>query len=248
MSPRAARPTIAQVTQTARMAHVTHADLGGQRGHGRVVDARGPEPEGVLWHAPWEPRALALTLAMGATGAWNIDMSRAARESLPAYARLSYYEIWWQALERLLAERGLAAADEIAAGRALHAPQPLPRVLRAADVAAVLARGTPTERRSELEPRFVVGDAVRTYAGAVPHHTRLPGYARGKRGVVVAHHGAHVFADAHASGRGEMPCHLYTVAFEGTELWPDATDAAERAEAAGCSVSIDAWEPYLEPA
>ena len=41
---------------------------------------------------------LALTLAMGASGAWNIDMSRSARETLPAYARLTYYEIWFEAL------------------------------------------------------------------------------------------------------------------------------------------------------
>ena len=46
------------------------------------------------------------------------------------------------------------------------------------------------------------------------------------------------------SGLGEMPCHLYTVAFDGIELWPDAAD---RAEAQGCTVSIDAWEPYLDP-
>ena len=59
------------------MTYVTHADLGGQIGHGRVE----PEPEGELFHAAWEPRALALTLAMGATGSWNIDMSRSARET-----------------------------------------------------------------------------------------------------------------------------------------------------------------------
>jgi nitrile hydratase len=233
------------VSARAPAAHVSHADLGGQRGHGRVVPAQGPEPEGELWHAPWEPRALALTLAMGASGQWNIDMSRAARESLPDYARLGYYEIWLHALEKLLRERGLVEADEIAQGRTLRPPRRLDRVLHAADVASVLARGSPTERFSDEAPRFAVGDAVRTFAGEVPHHTRLPRYTRGRRGVVVAHHGAHVFADAHASGRGEMPCHLYTVAFEGTELWPDAAD---RAEAEGCRVSIDAWEPYLEPA
>jgi nitrile hydratase len=227
------------------MRHLTHADLGGQRGHGRVLDARGPDPEGELWHAPWEPRALALTLAMGATGQWNIDMSRAARESLPDYARLSYYEIWMHALEALLVERGLVSAEEIAQGRALLPARALERVLRAQDVGATLARGSPTERRSRAAPRYVVGDPVRTWAGEVPHHTRLPRYARGRRGVVVACLGVHVFADAHASGRGEMPLPLYTVAFEGRELWPEAAD---RAEAAGLSVSIDAWEPYLEPA
>ena len=67
------------------MSYVSHADLGGQSGHGRVV----PEPEGEHFHAAWEPRVLALTLAMGATGAWNIDSSRSARETLPQYARLS---------------------------------------------------------------------------------------------------------------------------------------------------------------
>lgn len=229
---------------SAQVPHVTHADLGGTRGHGAVT----PEPEGPPWHAPWEPRALALTLAMGATGQWNIDMSRAARESLPAYARLTYYEIWIAGLEHLLAERGLVGTDEIEAGRSLHPPRALARVLRAADVSAVLARGAPTERAAGIEPRFAVGDRVRTWAGEVPHHTRLPRYARGRVGTVVAHLGAHVFADAHASGRGEMPHHLYTVAFEGRTLWPDAKDPSDAAEAAGLVVSIDAWEPYLAPA
>lgn len=182
---------------------------------------------------------------MGASGQWNIDISRAARESLPAYARLSYYEIWVHALERLLRERDLVSASELADGRMRHAAKPVARVLKAADVPAVLAKGSPTERRAESPPCFAVGDAVRTWAGEVPHHTRLPRYARGRRGVVTAHHGAHVFADAHASGRGEMPRHLYTVAFRGSELWPGAADAAE---ASSLSVSIDAWEPYLERA
>jgi nitrile hydratase len=227
------------------MTHVSHADLGGQRGHGRVIDEHGPEPEGELWHAPWEPRALALTLAMGASGQWNIDMSRAAREALPAYARLSYYEIWIHALEALLAERGLVSTAEIEQGRALQPVRERVRVLHATEVGAVLTRGSPTERPAPAAPKYAVGDAVRTWAGEVPHHTRLPRYARGRRGVVVACLGAHVFADAHASGRGEMPQPLYTVAFEGRELWPEAAD---RAEAGTLSVSIDAWEPYLEPA
>ena len=43
------------------MTYTTHADLGGQPGFGPVT----PEPEGELFHGAWEPRALALTLAMG---------------------------------------------------------------------------------------------------------------------------------------------------------------------------------------
>lgn len=219
------------------MSHTSHADLGGTLAHGRVV----PEPEGELWHAPWEAGVFALTLAMGATGAWNIDMSRAARETLPAYARLTYYEIWFEALVRLLAERGLVGADELEAGRAQRPALPLPRVLAAEDVQSTLARGSPTVRSPATTARFRLGERVRTWAGEVPHHTRLPRYVRGKVGTVERVHGVHVFADAHATGRGEMPYWLYTVAFDGDELWGEGTSP-------GLRVSVDAWEPYLSAA
>ncbi len=219
------------------MSYVSHADLGGQSGHGRVV----PEPEGEHFHAAWEPRVLALTLAMGATGAWNIDSSRSARETLPQYARLSYYEIWFTALEKLLAERALVLADEITAANAMHPGRALQRVLRAADVPAALAKGSPTLRTIATPPRFAHGDHVRTRAARAAHHTRLPAYAHGKLGRIEAVHGAHVFADAHAQGQGEAPQWLYRVAFEGRELWGD--DAAP-----GSSITIDAWQSYLEPA
>ncbi|HSQ71509.1 MAG TPA: nitrile hydratase subunit beta [Rubrivivax sp.] len=217
------------------MSYHSHADLGGRLGCGAVT----PEPEGELFHAAWEPRALALTLAMGATGSWNIDMSRAARETLPDYARLSYYEIWIRALERLMLERGLLQPGEVEQGVAAGPGPALPRVLQAADVAAVLARGSPTARTGPA-PAFVVGDTVRLRSGPVPHHTRLPGYARGRLGTIAAVHGPHVFADTHAHGQGERPCPLYTVSFSGHELWGDEPGAS------GLTVSIDAWEPYLE--
>ena len=91
------------------MTYLGKADLGGQVGHGPIV----PEPEGELFHAPWEPRVLALTLAMGATGSWNIDMSRAARETLEDYGSLSYYQIWFGGLSRLMRERGQVSAEEL---------------------------------------------------------------------------------------------------------------------------------------
>lgn len=219
------------------MSHLSHADLGGCPNAERVR----PEPEGELFHAAWERRALALTLAMGATGSWNIDMSRAARETLPDYARLSYYQIWIAALEQLLVERALLRPDELAAGRALHPPVPVARVLRAADVPAALAKGSTTERPPTALARFQPGDRVRSRRDRVAHHTRLPGYAHGKPGVIESVHGAHVFADSHAQGQGEQPQWLYRVAFSGAELW--GADAAR-----GSSVALDAWESYLEPA
>ncbi len=218
-------------------AYTSHADLGGLSGFGPVT----PEPEGVHFHADWEPRALALTLAMGATGSWNIDMSRAARETLPDYRRLSYYQIWTAGMIRLLEARGLVSADELDAGHALHAGPALTRVLQADAVAATLARGSPTWRAAEAPAAWSVGQAVRTRAYPVPHHSRLPAYVRGKTGVIERVHGCHVFAEAHAHGLGEQPQWLYTVVFDGQTLWGESS-------APGLRVSVDAWESTLEAA
>jgi nitrile hydratase subunit beta len=216
----------------------SNADLGGQEGHGPVR----PEHEEPSFHAPWESRVLALTLAMGATGLWNIDTSRAARETLADYRKLSYYQIWLAGLEKLLAQTGAVQADELALGRSTHAALPIRGVLHAQEVAAVLARGTPTVRQAAGPARFSLGQAVRTHAEVPPHHTRLPGYARGKRGVIERVHGSHVFADTHARGLGEQPQWLYTVTFDERELWGGNTSPQQ-----SC-VSVDVWESYLEPA
>ena len=217
------------------MGYRSHADLGGADGYGRVV----PEPEGELFDAAWEPRAFALTLAMGATGQWNIDSGRSARETLPNYAALGYYAIWLEALQKLLVERGLVHPDEIESGRALRPPLAVARVLHAADVAAVLAKGSSTSRPASTPAAFGLGEQVRMRRTTVEHHTRLPGYARGKTGRIERIHGVHVFADTNAQALGEQPQWLYTIVFDGRELWGE--DACE-----GLTVSIDAWEPYLE--
>lgn len=219
------------------MSYSTHADLGGREMPGAIA----PEPEDERFHAAWEPRALALTLAMGATGSWNIDASRSARETLPAYARLGYYQIWLAALEKLMAERSQVLPDEVAAGRMLHAAVPIRRVLQAADVPAALAKGSATERPTTAPARFAVGQRVRTRAEQVEYHTRLPGYVQGKLGTIEHLHGMHVFADAHAQGLGEQPQWLYTVVFEGAELWGAGAEP-------GLCVSVDAWESYLTEA
>ena len=212
-------------------------DMGGAMGFGAVQ----PEANEPVFHADWERRAFALTVAAGFTGQWNIDMARSARESLPParYLASSYYEIWFDGLERLLVDRGLVTPAELQAGRAQGPAKPGVRALSAADTPAVLARGSPSERPASAPARFALGDAVRTRVMHPTHHTRLPRYVRGKRGTVVAVHGAHVFPDTNAHALGEQPQWLYTVRFDAGELWgPDST--------AG-SVCVDCWEPYLEP-
>jgi nitrile hydratase len=77
----------------------------------------------------------------------------------------------------------------------------------------------------------------------VEHHTRLPGYAIGKKGRIERVNGQHVFPDTHAHGLGEQPQWLYTVVFEAEELWGSLASGGY----SGNRVSVDAWEPYLEP-
>lgn len=214
-------------------------DLGGQMGFGAVA----PEPNEPVFHAPWERRALAVTLACGAMGHWSIDASRHARESLhPAdYLTSSYYEIWIKGLETLLAREGFVTAEELRAGRALVSPVPPQRVLKACDVTAVLANGSPTARAVTSAPRFAVGDRVRTVNEHPVGHTRLPRYARGRIGTIEIVHDAHVFPDTNAHGLGEHPQWLYAVAFAARELWGQTADPT-------LTLSINAWEGYLEPA
>jgi nitrile hydratase beta subunit len=214
-------------------------DLGGMMGFGPV----NPEKDEPYFHGDWEKRALALTLAMGATGQWNIDMSRHARETLhPAeYLAKSYYDIWIAGLEKLIDRRGLATRDEMADGAMREPPKPVARVLRGGDVEAALARGGPCDRPVATPARFRTGDRVRTLVEHRTGHTRLPRYARGKTGVIEIAHGGFVFPDSHAHDAGEDPQWLYTVRFTGAELWGRGGDPA-------LLVSIDAWESYLEHA
>ena len=214
-------------------------DLGGTHGHGPVM----PEPNEPVFHSDWEKRAFALTLAASAPGQWDIDMGRFARENRPPaeYLSMSYYQIWFAALEAMLKERGLIADDEIEAGRSLHPPKPVPRTLSPGDVAQVLYRGGPTERETNTTARFKAGDKVRAKNINPVTHTRLPRYVRGHTGNIEHVIGCHVFPDSNALGTGENPQWLYTVRFGGRELWGADADPT-------VSVSVDAWEPYLEPA
>jgi nitrile hydratase beta subunit len=213
-------------------------DVGGRHGFGAVV----PEDESIRFHADWEKRVLGVTLASAALGYWNIDASRHARESLPhaIYYGASYYEIWLRGLEAMLLRAGEVSREELSGGRATAPGIRTERKLAADAVPAVLVKGGPTERPGP-EARFDVGDHVRTRNHQPKGHTRLPGYARGRHGIVIACHGCHVYPDTNAHFGGEHPCPLYTVRFDATELFGAGADPT-------LTVSIDAWEPYLENA
>ena len=212
-------------------------DMGGQHGLGAIV----PEPEGDPFHAAWQARIHALTLASPTRG--NIDAGRHQRENIPGatYLAMTYYERWFEGLCQMLLTGGFITPAELATGMAdLATPPATPRLI-AADVSAALARQGSYIRQIAAEPAFCVGNRVRTRNLNPVDHTRLPRYARGRVGVITRCRGNHVFPDSHAHGGGEDPQPLYSVCFSARELWGPAASLND-------TISLDLWEPYLEHA
>ena len=213
-------------------------DMGGMHGFGKVVTEANEPP----FHEAWEGRVLALTRGILFTRAWNIDLFRYAQERQPAnvYLSVSYYHRWLLGMTQSVLDEGLVSPDELDAGHALHPAKPVERTMKSADVRAGIVRA-PFGRPAPHEARFKVGDRVRTRNVHPAGHTRLPRYARDKAGRIEAIRGCHVYPDAKASGKGDDPQWLYTVVFAGKELWGEQSDPS-------LTVSIDAFEPYLEAA
>jgi nitrile hydratase len=214
-------------------------DMGGMHGLG-PIEAPADEP---LFHAPWEARVLALTLAMGAWGRWNIDASRHQRELIPGpdYLAMTYYEKWFTALIALAVKADLISREEARTGAPAPGAAKATPPLTAEGVPALLADGGPADRDVAAPRRFAIGDRVRARNLNPAGHTRLPRYARGRLGVIERDHGVHVLPDANAHGLGEHPQRLYGVRFTAGELWGEAAPA-------GDSLHLDLWDRYLDPA
>jgi nitrile hydratase len=212
-------------------------DMGGMDGFGTVE----PEPNEPMFHAEWEGRVLAMVRAMGAAGAFNIDTSRFYRETLPPdiYLSSSYYQKWLLGLEDMLIDKGYVAAQDIAAGHAVESAKPLKHgKFKLDDVERIMVRGK-FGRTAPAPAKFKPGDRVRAKNMHPATHTRLPRYTRGHVGVVERNLGCNVFPDSAAMEAGENPQWLYTVVFDGAELWGSDADPTVK-------ISIDAFEPYLE--
>ena len=212
-------------------------DLGGLQGFGPIE----PEPQSrePVFHASWEERVFALTLASGMLGQWNIDQSRYARERQHPvdYLQNSYYESWLAGLLTLLQDHKLVSPEEILSGKMTERINKAlkNRVATASQVPDILARGSPTEVEAEDSPGFAVGDKVRVRVRSRRGHTRMPAYVRGQIGTVALYHGAHIFPDDNARGirHGQ---HLYNICFDAAELWENGSG----------QVHVDLWQDYLQ--
>jgi len=212
----------------------TH-DLGGTHGHGTI-----DRSQGVDFSSDWERKVFGMTLACGMLGKWNLDESRHARETMKPgdYLNSSYYEHWLHGLEVLLLAKGLISEQELHSGNPGN--KEASGAVSADRIPGMLGKGAPVSMKTDQEPRFQLNQAVLVRNFNPKFHTRAPRYIRGRRGVVVHHHGAHVFADEHAQTGERIPVHLYCVRFEGEEVW--GTEDAESRVA----LHLDLFESYLD--
>ena len=219
-------------------------DLGGMHGFGPVER----EPDEPVFHAPWEAVVVAIRRSRRMGRFFNIDEFRHGIERMaPAhYLGATYYEKWLEGITRVLLEKGVVREEDLIARRAFFERQPdapataplaAPPRLRAAGPRVSL---TDFIRETGATPHFAPGDAVVTREMHPRGHTRLPRYARGKRGVIHCCHGVHVFPDTNAHGQGEQPQPLYSVRFDARELWGESAEPNQ-------TVHIDLWESYLLP-
>ena len=215
-------------------------DLGGTDGMGRVSHTSA----GPVFHGEFERRVFAMVLVTMANREYTMDEFRHAIERMaPAwYLGSSYYEHWLAAIERLLVERGVVAADElrerveqVQAGQATVPERADPET--AEMMRAIIESGGGTYR-GPGDPAFGVGETVTVRNIHPDGHTRCPEYVRRAEGTVQEVYGTHVLPDSNAHREGESPEALYSVRFEGEELWgPDAET--------NTAVSLDLWESYL---
>ena len=211
-------------------------DMGGMDGFGPVVR----EDDEPVFHYPWEGRVYALTrLVKPWLRGRKVPGFRFVLESIPPrdYLRMSYYERWFRMMVTRLRAGGLVTGAEVENGRA-DSRSPGPERLAPADDSlgfGLLDLVVPA--------RFAPGDGVRARNLNPRGHNRLPRYVKGRLGTVVEDYGVYALQDS--DERGQLPLddpqHVYSVRFEGRELWGDRSGPRD-------SVYVDLWEEYLEPA
>ena len=207
-------------------------DLGGMQDMGDLpFEANEP-----VFHEDWERHVLGTNVVLNMLGAYTVHELRYSMERIPPlqYLASPYFLHWLDGVERLLVEKGLVTTEELASGRS---SSPLPPGRRPAGPPAQ----HPAPPPPSTPPRFKVGDRCRARNLNPRTHTRLPRYVRGRLGTVAACPGAFEFADRLAQGKGGELQHVYSVRFEGSELWgPDAGPKD--------AVYIDLYESYVEAA
>jgi nitrile hydratase subunit beta len=197
-------------------------DMGGRQGFGRVRYTF----NATAFHAPWEVRANSLYALAVRAGIFNMDEYRHAIERMEPrhYLSASYYERSLTSLLTLCVEKGLVPREELER--------------RAGGTVPLAGPGASGRSNAPARERFLSGDRVRVKMDYVPGHIRMPGYIRGKTGVVVSESPAYPFPDAHAHGIEAQDEPTYDVRFRSEDLWPNSSEPA--------LVHVGVFQSYLE--
>jgi nitrile hydratase len=197
-------------------------DLGGRQGFGRVRYTQ----NATAFHEPCEVRANSLYGFAVRSGLFNMDEYRHAIERMDPrhYLRASYYERSLTGLATLLTEKGGATREQLEHLARGQFPLSSP--------------SAPGRTNLSIRERFKIGDRVRVRNDHVPGHVRMPGYIRGKTGVIVGESPAYPFPDAHAHGVQAEDEPTYDVRFQSTDLWPNSAEPA--------LVHVGVFQSYLE--
>jgi nitrile hydratase len=198
-------------------------DLGGKQGFGAVrYTLNAP-----AFHAAWEVRANSLYALAVRRGLFNMDEYRHAIERMEPrhYLTAGYYERSLTSLLTLCVEKAIVSREELEQ--------------RAQGAVPLATPSSPGRTNVPTRQCFKIGDRVRVRSDYVPGHVRMPGYIRGKTGVVVGESPAYPFPDAHAHGVAAQDEPTYDVRFRSEDLWPNSADAA--------LVHVAVFQSYLEP-
>jgi nitrile hydratase subunit beta len=197
-------------------------DLGGRQGFGAVRY----RPDARAFHEAWEVRVNSLYAFAVRRGIFNMDEYRHAIERMEPrhYLTASYYERSLTSLATLLVEKGILTREELER--------------RAQGLFPLAAPSAPGRSNVPARERFQPGDRVRVRDDYVPGHVRMPGYIRGKTGVVVSESPAYPFPDAHAHAIEAQDEPTYDVRFRSEDLWPHSADAA--------LIHVGVFQSYLE--
>ena len=214
-------------------------DLGGMEGFGPVpVKAGDAHFRDIL---DWEKRMWGLSrnaLAPGIT----IDWFRHGLERMvPAdYLRFAYFNKWCANYLMLMLDNGTITMEDVKRGH-VNDPNPPAAVKTLDDTLRINSNAAARFETEALSgPAFTTNQGVRTRRHMPSNHTRLPRYARDRRGTIIAHHGCHALPDEGAKGN-HVGGHLYTVCFAAAELWGPEANPRD-------TVTLDLWERYLVPA
>jgi nitrile hydratase len=163
------------------------------------------------------------------------------------YFKFRYYEKWLGGISAFFVEQGYISEAELSDLTQEYlngsAPAPPRNDLPAVDAQIIryLREGDSPERPAPHPPLYAVGDSVVIKDVHPTAHTRLPGYLRGKRGVIEhVYDGAFTYFFSTGPDGIGTPMPVYVVKFTPTELWGSMSETNN-------VVYADLFEAYLQP-